>query len=100
MLKMGFFASKYKSSKKLYSLFAFISLLFVFAPIAYRYEVYDTEDPEPLVVTIVIFIVWFLYGIAHSLSSNKISNNFCNVLDMISKAAFGLFLYGYIRFLV
>lgn len=70
-----------------------ISVLFFIVLFYFIYEDYVKGKDDSLQPLFIVFtIVWFLYGLAYYLPTIR-KNIAYNILDMISKSAFGIFLW-------
>ena len=71
----------------------FIPFAFIFKQL---YSRYVAEDIVSQTTFYSIFLVWALYGVAAVLPFT-IKNTFYNILDLLSKNAFGLFIFLFLR---
>ena len=92
MLFIGFMGEK-KKIKKIYS-FSFGFLCF-FASFYYLYTYFGKFSHLSKRVFYIIAFIWGLYGVAH-LMKDKLKNTMYNLLDLISKNFFGIFLVYFI----
>lgn len=93
MLLFGYLGEISIIDKKLSVLLGFIFFYMLFDEINKNYT---KDNPTNKKVLIFMVSVWALYGVA-ALGDDVTSNTAYNVLDVVSKNLYGLFIYYYIR---
>ena len=93
MLAFGFFGETGRMNKHLGYAIGMISFIILFYLIYVKYVDNNGDPVNSVVITYSIFTaIWLLYGFSYYLGTvNK--NLAYNILDMISKSAFGIFLW-------
>lgn len=99
MLVFGYLGELNKLSKMNSTVFGFIPFIIIFYKIneklneKYKNSNIKTDLNEKQSILNVFFILWSIYGVNH-LNPNIISKNFIyNIMDLITKGLFGLYIY-------